>query len=490
MSRFKIPLMASLLALAGCTAGPDYVRPEVQSAATAPLLGANHPAFTLEAPEGDWWRLYQDPVLDGLIADAFRANTDLRVAAANLDRARALLRETRSQRLPQTNVGAGAGYGRVSENQVLPGTDREDWSFDGGLDVSYEVDLAGRVRRSIEAARADVAATAEIRHAVQLTVAAETTRAYADAAAAAERLDVAERSLALIDRTLGVTQRRFEAGFGTRLDVVRVTSLRDQQRAELPTLRAERDAALFRLAALTGRAPASLSPSAGARRTILELDRAIPVGDGAGLIARRPDVREAERRLAAETARIGVATADLYPNITLGGSIGATATSIGDLFTGGAFRFLLGPLINWSFPNQEAVRARIRASEASADAALARFDGAVLEALRETETALSAYRNAIDRREALASARDAANRAAEIERARLRAGRSDSLSVLDAERTLTEAEADLALSEARIASAQIDLFRALGGGWSADQSVAAVRQGATPPNGGTLAASR
>jgi NodT family efflux transporter outer membrane factor (OMF) lipoprotein len=469
MSRFRVPILASVLALAACTAGPDYAPPTIQAAASAPLIGAGHPAFTVEAPDGDWWRLYQDPVLDGLIADAFRANTDLRVAAANLDRARALLRETRSRRLPQTGIGGSASYGRVPEGQVAPGTDREDWSFDAGLDIAYEVDLAGRVRRSIEASRADVAATAEIRHAVQVAVAAETARAYADAAAAAVRIEVAERSVALIERTLGVTNKRFEAGFGTRLDVVRVTSLRDQQRAELPPLRAERDGALFRLATLTGRAPADLPQSAGARRTIVALDRAIPVGDGAGLIARRPDVREAERRLAAETARIGVATADLYPSITLGGSVGATAPSVADLFTGGALRFLLGPLINWSFPNQEAARARIRAAEASAEAALARFDGTVLQALQETETALSAYRHELDRRAALLSARDAAARAAEIERARLRAGRADSLAVLDAERTLAETEAVLALSEARIAGAQIDLFRALGGGWAPAQ---------------------
>lgn len=472
MSRLRIPLMASLLALAACTVGPDHVPPATPSAAAGSFIGASQPIFTAEEVRDDWWRLYQDPVLDGLIADAFRANTDLRVAAANLERARALLRESRAGRLPQTGIGASATYGRLPEGQVPPGLNREDWSFDAGLDIAYEVDLFGRVSRSIEAARADAEATEALRRAVQVAVVADTVRAYADAAAAAERLEVGERSLALIDRTLNVTTRRFEAGLGTRLDVVRVTSLRDQQRAELPPLRAERDGALFRLATLTGRAPADLPPLAGARRSIMRLDQAIPVGDGAALIARRPDVREAERRLAAETARIGVATADLYPRITLGGSVGATGPSLGDLFTGGPFRFLLGPLINWSFPNQEPVRARIRAAEASSDAALANFDGTVLRALQETETALSAYRHELDRRAALADARDAARRAAEIERARLRAGRANSLEVLDAERTLAETEAVLALSEARIANAQIDLFRALGGGWQtqADQT--------------------
>jgi len=465
MPRLRLSLLAGLLTLAACTVGPNHVAPVTPPAAAGAFIGADNPAFALAEPEAGWWRLYQDPVLDQLVEDAFAHNTDLRVATANLARARALLRETRAGRLPQTDVGASASYARLPEGQVAPGADRETGSFDVGLDVSYELDLFGRVSRSIEAGRADAAAEAAVRDTVRVTVAAETARAYADAAAAAARIEVAERSLALIDRTLDLTTRRFEAGRGTRLDVVRVTSLREQQNATLPPLRAERDGALFRLATLTGRAPAALPPAAGARRTVLRLDRPIPVGDGQALLARRPDVREAERRLAAETARIGVATADLYPRIRLGGAIGATGPSLGDLFTGGPLRWLIGPLLDWSFPNQEGIRARIRAAEASSQAALARFDGTVLTALQETETALSAYRHEIDRRASLSAARNAAARAAELERLRFREGRTDSLAVLDAERTLAETEAALALSDANLVSDQVDLFRALGGGW-------------------------
>ena len=462
--KFLLPLV-SALALAACTAGPNYVRPQAPAAAGGAFIGAGNPAFAPAEPEAGWWRLYQDPVLDRLVEDAFSHNTDLRVATANLARARALLRETRAGRLPRVGVSAGAAYGRVPESQAVSGADRTDSSFDVGLDVSYEVDLAGRVTRSIEAGRADAAAEAAARDTVKTIVAAETARAYADAAAAAQRLEVAERSLALIERTRMVTIRRFEAGRGTGLDVARVTALSEQQRATLPPLRAERDGALFRLATLTGRAPAALSPAAGARRTILRLDRPIPVGDGWQLLARRPDIREAERRLAAATARIGVATADLYPRVTLGGGVGATGPSLGNLFSGGPLNWVVGPLISWAFTDHEAVRARIQASEASGDAALARFDGAVLNALRETETALSTYRNELDRRTALTAARDAAARVAELERLRLREGRSDSIAVLDAERTLAAAEAALAESDARLVTLQIDLFRALGGGW-------------------------
>jgi len=473
MSRLRSLALVSLLALAACTTvGPDYHKPVASAPAEGAFLKGTNPAFTVAEPAGEWWRLYQDPVLDGLVADAFAHNTDLRVATANLARARAALRETRADRLPQTEIGAGATYGRTPVTQTGPGLDRESENYDLGLSVAYEVDLFGRVARSIEAARGDADALAAARDAVRVAVAAETARAYADASSSAERLGVAQRSADLIGQTLTITTKRFEAGRGTRLDVSRVASLRDQQQATLPPLRAERDGALFRLATLTGRAPAELPPEAGARRTTLRLDQAIPVGDGRALLARRPDIRQAERALAAETARIGVATADLYPRISFGGSIGSTGPSIGDIFTGGPFRWLLGPLLNWTFPNQEANRARIAQSEASAEAALARFDGTVLTALQETETALSAYAHELDRRQSLAGARDAAGLAAKLARLQLQAGRTDSLAALDAERTLADAEAALALSDARIATAQVDLFRALGGGWQTEETVA------------------
>ncbi len=457
--------VASALTLAACAVGPDYAPPATPSASAGNFPGAGNPAFALAEPQADWWRLYQDPVLDTLVTDALARNTDIRVATVNLARARALLRGARAGRLPETNVGASAGYGRVSERDSGQGFDRTGGNFDVGLDIAYEVDLFGRVGRSIEAAAGDAAAAEAARDTVRVAVAAETARAYADAAAAAERLSVAERSVELIDRTLSVTTKRFDAGRGTRLDVARVTALRDQQRATLPPIRTERDGALMRLALLTGRAPADLPPAAAARRTILRLDQAIPVGDGRALLARRPDVREAERRLAAETARIGVATADLYPRIAFGASVGATGPSLGDLFSGGPFRWLLGPLLNWSFPNQEANRARIEGAEATTAAALANFDGTVLRALQEAETALASYAHELDRRRALNDARGAAATAARIARLQLREGKIDSLGVLDAERSLAGAETDLALSEARIATAQVDLFRALGGGW-------------------------
>jgi len=456
----------SALMLSACAVGPDFVAPTPPVTASGPFLSTKAGVTSTAAADAEWWRLYKDPVLDSLVADALAANTDVRVAVARIAKARASLREVRGDRLPSTNLGAGATYGRVSEGQVPPGADRTGWQVDAGLTVGYEVDLFGRVSRGIEAARGDVAAAEADADAVRVTVAAETARAYADAASAAERLGVAERIVALLDKSVALTARRAEVGLTTKLDTARIAALRDQRRADIPAIAAERDAALFRLATLTGRAPAELPQIAAARTSTLRLDQPIPVGDGAALLARRPDVAAAERRLAASTARIGVATSDLYPKVTLGASVGQTSSGLGDLFGGGPLRWLLGPLINWNFLNQEGARARIAGAEADTQASLATFDGTVLRALEETETALSSYAHQLDRRTALKAARDQAETAVKITRAQQREGAIDGLVALDAERTFAEAEASLALADARIADAQVDLFRALGGRWT------------------------
>jgi NodT family efflux transporter outer membrane factor (OMF) lipoprotein len=464
LTRFLLPTV-SALALAACAAGPDYVAPIAPKTSSGPFLSSASPAFSAEPVATNWWRLYDDPVLDGLIKDALAANTDVRVAVARLEKARASLRGAQSDRLPQTNISAGANYGRVPEIQRLPGMQTENWTVDGGLSVSYEVDLFGRVNRRVEAARGDAAAAAADADAVRVAVVADTTLAYADAASGAARLDVARHILDLLDRQLTLTRRRHEAGLATQLDVSRLATLREQRAAIVPQIEAERQAAIFRLATLTGRTPTDLPAIAAQRNTVLELSQPIPVGDGQTLLARRPDVRAAERRLSADTARIGVATADLYPKITLGGSVGSTGRNISDIFTGGPFRWLAGPLISWSFPNIAATRARINGAKADSAASLATFDGTVLRALQETETALSNYAKALDQREALKAARDQAEGAARITRAQQREGAIDSLQSLDTERTFSDTEAALAQQDAVVSQRQIDLFRALAGGW-------------------------
>ncbi|WEK48481.1 MAG: efflux transporter outer membrane subunit [Candidatus Andeanibacterium colombiense] len=461
-------LLASLsaLALGACAVGPDFVDPVPPKTSSGPFLSATNPAFAPDPAPADWWRLYDDPVLDGLVGDALAKNTDIRVALANIDKARAGLRGSRAGRLPQASVGGQATYGRLPESQRLAGAPREDWAIDAGLDVGYELDLFGRVSRDIEASSADLDAARADADAVRVVVVADTTRAYADAASGAARLAVAQRIVSLLDKSVELTGRRHDAGLATGLDLAQISALRDQRAAEIPEIEAQRQAALFRLATLTGRTPAELPPIAGERAVGLEIVQAIPVGDGAALLARRPDVHAAERRLAAATARIGVATADLYPKITLGGSVGSTGTGLGDLFGAGPLRWLLGPLLSWAV-NPEPARARIAGAEADTQARLAEFDGAVLGALEETEVALSDYSHALQRRQALQAARDQAKRAADITAAQLREGTVDSLRVLDVQRTYAETEAALADQDAVVSRRQIDLFRALAGGWSA-----------------------
>jgi NodT family efflux transporter outer membrane factor (OMF) lipoprotein len=461
--RSAIAVCAAAL-LTACAAGPDYRAPAPPGAtATGPFVSAAPSLVSPETPPGDWWRLYRDPALDGLVTDALANNRDVAVAAANLAEVRALLSEARAARLPDTIVSGAAT--RARQPNPVTREPLETDTVSAGLDVSYEVDLFGRVRRLTEAARAEADAAQAALDVVRVSVAAETARAYADACGANAQLTVARRTLGLLQDSANLTGRQLEAGRGTGLDVARAQAQLETTRASVPPLEAQRDAALFRLSVLVGRPPAEISPAARDCAAIPQIASLIPVGDGAALLRRRPDVRQAERRLAAATARIGVATASLYPSVSLGGSI-ATIGGAGQDF-GDDYQFSVGPLISWSFPNIAVARARIAQADAAAQGALAAFEQTNLVALQETETALSAYARELDRMSALRRARDESARAVSLSRMRQQAGLDSFLTVLDAERTLAGLEAQLAQSQAQVASNQIALFKALGGGWSA-----------------------
>ncbi len=463
MTRFLAPIV-SALALAACTTvGPNYRSPESKMPAQTAFAGANSPIFSGDQPSGPWWSLFADPVLDRLVQDALANNTDLRVAAANLTRARAVLREVRGDRLPTGTLGASAATGRQSAGRFGGATSGE--TFDAGLDVGYQADLFGRIRRGIEASRADLGAVQAAFDLSRVTVAAETTRAYADACSAGSRLVVAQRSVANQQRTFDLTRRLLEGGRGTALETGQAAQLLEQTRAQIPTLEADRRTALYRLSVLTGRPPAEF-PEVVAQCTVPPaLTRPIPIGDGTSLLRRRPDIRASERQLAAATARIGVATAELYPDVSIGGALGATAASLGNLVTGGALRYSIGPQISWNFLNRGAVRARVAQAEATTAAALADFDGTWLGALEETESALTRYANERTRVATLRRARDGGAQAARIARLRYEAGREGFQIVLEAERRVAEVEAQLAQSEAVLSDNLVSLFLALGGGW-------------------------
>lgn len=463
---------ASSALLAACAVGPKAPAADLPVAGTGAFVGSASPTVSTAAARDDWWRLYEDPTLDALIQQAFAENNQLEAAFANLRAVQASLSETRVGRFPSTTTSAQAQRSRASAATVqgLPAGQKapEIDTYDVGVQAAYEIDLFGRVESTIRAARADARAAAAALATVQVTVAAETTRAYADTCSANAQIAVAERTLELQRNTANLTQTLLDGGAGTGLDVASARAALAQTAATLPTLRAARNEALFRLATLTGVTPSEASQAAAACVRPPQLSQPIPVGDGATLLARRPDVRQAEAELAAAAARVNVATANLFPQISLGGSYGSTALDSDGLGDDQNFRFSFGPLISWSFPNVFAARAQIKAAGARSDAALATFDQTVLTALQETETALSNYANELDRRAALTEARDQAARAAELSRLRFNAGADSFLLVLDAERTQAAADAALAQSDALVTTYQIALFRALAGGWQAD----------------------
>lgn len=451
----------------GKTVGPDYVPPaQAGSAATATIVSAGALMYRADEPPGAWWRLYQDPVLDTLVSQALTANADLRVAAANLARSRALLQEMTGATVP--TVGTDASTTRTQPSGAAAGGDAElptVTAYDAGLSASYQFDLFGRIRRSIEAAGADTAAVRAAVDVSRITVVAETARAYADVCVAGYQLEVANRTVQLQEESLRLTQRLRAAGRLGALDVTRSRVLLAQARTAIPPLQAQQRSALFRIAVLTGRTPSEAPMAVLECRTPPRVASVIPVGDGAGLLRRRPDIRAAERRLAALTARIGVVTADLYPSVSLGASVGASALGLGDLASSAAHRFSLGPLIHFTLPNNGVVRARIAQAEASAAGALADFDRTILSALRETETVLTAYAHELERNAELRIAREQGVEALQIARRLQSAGAAGSLDVLDAERSLAAAEAALAASEGLLSTQQIAIFLALGGGW-------------------------
>jgi len=479
--RRLVILAGSGALLAGCAVGPNYAPPTPAGSHTGAFAAQQGGIEAAAAPPSQWWRLYNDPALDRLVRQALTENTDLQAAVANLGQARALLNQARAGLFPSTGIAAGYDYGRSAQANAAAAAAgqraQNAWAYTAGLDVSYEVDLFGRVRRTIESAKANAAAAEAARDAVRVTVAAETTRAYADACAFGEEVDVARRSLDVVQQGYDITVRQRDAGGLSDFDVARQATLLAQTRAAIPTLEGQRRSALYQLAVLTGRPPETVLAEADACRTPPRLGQPVPVGDGQAMLRRRPDVREAERNLAAATARIGVATANLFPTVTLGGNVNAIAPTAGGLGQYRNVSFGVGPLINWTFPNTLAARAQIQQARAAASGALAGFNGAVLNALKETEQALAAYGSELDRHAALQTARDQSAEALRLAQVRFQAGGASFLDVLDAQRTLVSTEAALAASDETLISDQITLFKALGGGWEEAPATAAPVSG-------------
>ena len=459
----SVSLLGSLITLAGCAVGPDYHAPPLPPSSTGPFVTAAPGTVSGAEPHQQWWHLYQSPDLDTLIQQAFAANTDLRVASANLEAAEAVLSEARTALVPATIVQGGATYGKNQQPLFLP---KNELTYQGGFQISYQLDLFGRVRRAIEAARADAAAQSYARDAVMVSVAASVTDAYVSACTAAEAIEVVRSSIELATDSSRMVEAQRHAGSASDLDLDRSQAALERARASLAPLEGQRRSALFELAALVGKPPSAV-PEAAARCARAPLPQeAIPIGDGASLLKRRPDVAEAERRLAASTARIGVASADLWPSVSLGGSVSRVGGK--DVPASQGFSYGVGPALTFNFPNVSVARARVREASAAARASLAEFDGAVLNALKETEQALSTYTTEQQRYRDLGAAEQRADSAYRRAGLLYRAGSIAQLDLIVTENELLDARLARIQSEQQLSSDRVQLFRALGGGWGRD----------------------
>lgn len=472
MSELRTLSLAALLSFAvgGCTVGPDYHPPVKPVGADAALVSTDPKVLDASAePPSEWWRLYNDSTLDRLLDEAFRANYDLKSAEANLSAARALQDASYAGLYPTTDERVGGIRGRnATTDQILEITGhppKTTWSYNAIFDVAYEVDLFGRVRRSIEASRADTAAAAAARDAVKITVAAETARAYGQVCAFGQQIAVTQHSIEVVQREADITQKRMQAGGGSEFEYVRAANLVAQVQATLPPLEGQRRSALYQLAALLGRTPAQAPTDVLPCNSPPQLQALLPVGDGASLLRRRPDVRQADRIVAGATARVGVATADLYPRVSLLGFAGGVGGHLSDITAERGLTWGIGPSITWTFPNMAVPRARIRQADARADAAVANFDETVLQALKETEQSLTNYSADLKQRASLNDAQSLAHRAFQLAKGQLSEGSISSLDLLTSEQTLVVSDAAIAASNARILQDQILVFKALGGGW-------------------------
>jgi multidrug efflux system outer membrane protein len=455
-------LLALGLASFACAVGPDFVRPERELPPA--FAGADSPALGPGDVEAAWWESFGDERLDRLVHEAIAENYDVRIALANLNEARAARLETRLELLPI--VPATAGYQRVRLSEVeAAGAPRSFDLFDAGFDATWELDVWGRIRRAVEAASDDVGREQETLRDVVVTVAAEVGRAYVELRGLQEQLEVATRNAENQDETLDLTNALLEEGRGTELDTAQAKAQLERTRAQIPLIESAIRSAIHRLGVLTGRLPTELIPELAVREPIPRCPGEIAIGDPAGLLRRRADVRAAERNLAGATARIGVEVADLFPRVFFVGSVGLDAATFSGLSTGGAGTYAFGPRLQWAAFDLGRVYARIRQADARADAALALYEKTVLLALEETENALVDYGRSLERERSLAESESASRDAAELARLRYEDGVSNFLQVLDSERRLLEAQELLAQSQTDVSVSLIAVYKALGGSW-------------------------
>lgn len=454
-SRYISPA-AALMLMSGCAVGPDYHPPSTASLKVPDQYVAAPGQIGGHTDLSRWWDSFNDPLLSQFVNRALTDNLDIAQGVARLRQARASLRAARAENLPSISGSAGGGRNFDSD---APDSD----SYNGGADASWEIDLFGGQGREIEASRADFEAAGYDLQSVRIAIAAELATNYVQLRESQARLAIARENLAAQDETLQLTQWRVQAGLVSSLDAEQARANRAQTAATIPSLETSLAGALNRIAVLIGEAPAAVRPLLSPQAPIPVGPDQIAAGIPAGTISQRPDVRSSERALAAATARIGSAKAELYPALRLTGNIGTSALSIGslgDVVTGGLFAAIAAPLFDGG-----RIRQQINIRTAQQEATLAAYRQSVLVAFEDVENGLVAVQSARTRRTELTIAFDAARNAAILARSQYSAGLTDFQTLLTAERTLLSAQDSLASANADRASALIQLYSALGGGW-------------------------
>ncbi|WP_448095833.1 efflux transporter outer membrane subunit [Luteibacter yeojuensis] len=451
------------LVLAGCASvGPDYHAPKE---APVTLQGVDATHQNNGDVQARWWKQFGDPTLDALIVRAAQGSPDLKIAVARLNQARAALGTAKSQQIP--DIETGVSYQRSREQQPGFSDQRQTvTAYQAGFDASWELDLFGGIRRSVEAARADAAAGEASLQDAQVTLFAEVARNYFDLRGTQLRIDVARRDIANQQDSLKVIAARVELGTGAEQDLASAKARLASVEAQLPVLETQASADQFRIAVLLGARPGELDVDLSPA-TFKPIDVSLAIGGADEVLQRRPDIRIAERELAAANARIGVAKADYFPHITLGGFIGFLAGRSNDFGGADSRAWSLAPSISWSGLNVQRVRSGVKGAEARADEARANYERTVLAALEDVDNSLVGFNRQRERVEKLVVQATESRRAADLAKIRYDAGRTDYLELLDAERTQLSAEDQLAEAEAAINTRAVQLYKALGGGWQA-----------------------
>ena len=458
-------VLLAALAAAGCAVGPDYHKPH---SAPVTLASPEQARFSADRLQRDWWKQLQDPQLDRLIELALARNLDIRIAQARLAESRAALDEKQLDQLPAVTLGGG--YERsLSQANAGAGQRNLAQSYRAGFDATWELDLFGRLRRAAEGAAARSEAQAADLAQTRIVVAAEVARNYFELRGAEQRLAVARANLDSQRDSLRVIQAMVTAGRGDEGDLASARAELETVQASVPVQIAARRLAQYRIAVLAGLRPVELGELDG-DRVLPPLDTRLPIGDVSALLSRRPDVLAAERNMAAANADVGVATAELYPRIDLGGFLGFVALRGADFGSSASRAFSVAATANWPAFHLPTALARKRGAVARSDGAVASYEQTVLRAVEELESALTEYGQTQQRLGSLAQAAVHSGRAAELAQLRYREGSAPYLTVLDAQRTLLRAQDAVAVAETESYTRLIALYKALGGGWEAPEA--------------------